>query len=57
MPYTRLSLLMVWLVLITLMTVVVTAAPAGIGLFSIVVAALITPWLLLRRSGGALPAR
>ncbi len=51
MPYTRTSLLIVWLLLIGLIAAVVVLGPSRLGLATIVGAILVAPALLLRRSG------
>jgi hypothetical protein len=51
MPYTTTSIFMVWLVFAVVIAAVVGFAPSGLGLMSLVVAALTAPALLLRTRG------
>jgi hypothetical protein len=53
MPYTRLSLITVWLLVTGLIAATVIYAPSGVVLVCIVLLALVTPSLLLRRPGPA----
>lgn len=56
MPYTSLSLTMVWLILAALVAVTASGLVAGPWRLLLVLAALATPFLL-RRPAGAVPVR